>query len=61
MRVRDCLRVGSAIAVGVCLAAFLTVLSSPVAGAKTSGPVYFFSANGLPIDSHNPLVVSQLG
>lgn len=56
-RVRDSLRMGRGIAAGVCLAVFLTVLSSPVARAKTSGPVSFFSGNGLPIDSHNPLVV----
>jgi hypothetical protein len=61
MRVRGWIRVGSTIAVGLGLAAFLTVLSSPVARAKTSHPVYFFSNNAQPINSHNPLVMRPSG
>jgi hypothetical protein len=47
--------------VGAGLAAFLGVLSSPVARAKTSAPVYFFSNNAEPINSHNPLVMRPSG
>jgi len=61
MRLRGWIRVGITIAVGVGLAAFLTVLSSPVARAKTSDPVYFFSNNSVPINSHNPLVMRPSG
>jgi hypothetical protein len=61
MRLRGWVRVGITIAVGLGLATLVTVLSSPVARAKTSGPVYFFSDNGLPINSHNPLVVRPSG
>lgn len=61
LRLRDWIRVGSTIAVGVGLAAFVTGLSSPAARAKTSGPVYFFSNNSEPINSHNPLAVRPSG
>jgi hypothetical protein len=61
VRLRGWIRVGITIAVGVGLAACLTVLSSPVARAKTSGPVYFFSNNAAPINSHNPLEVRPSG
>ena len=61
VRLGGWIRVGSTIAVGVGLVAFLTVLSSPVARAKTSDPVYFFSNNAQPIDSHNPLVMRPSG
>ena len=61
VRVRGWIRVGSTIAVGVGLAALLMVLSSPVARAKTSDPVYFFSNNSIPINSHNPLVMQPSG
>jgi hypothetical protein len=61
VRPRGWIRVGGTLALGVGLVAFLTVVSSPGARAKAPTPIYFFSDNSLPINSHNPLVVRPAG
>lgn len=60
VRARDWIRSAIAIALGVGLASFLTLLSTPVARAKTNH-VYFFSDNSKPINGHNPLVMRPSG
>jgi hypothetical protein len=54
-------RVGISVAICLALAALVTLASSPAVRAKASTPVYFFSNNAQPINSHNRLVMRPGG
>lgn len=54
-------RVGISVAICLALGALVLLADPPGVRAKASAPVYFFSNNGEPINSHNRLVMRPSG